>query len=199
MTTTSRILTLTATRLRQASAAITWLSTFGLRRRERLLWWNQLLQVGIGGAATAGVFALAGGRWDGLWPFDPVNAHPLAAAGIVFFGSGVLAYVVELEARLTERRRSRRAGERSAQNQPSDPPRAMSDQERQIILAALARHQAMPINTIAEDDVLETRCAELLTALDNDTATGIDALVLAEYVHRYARPYPALPQLTRPR
>ena len=44
----------------------------------------------------------------------------------------------------------------------------MSDPERQIVLAALARHRAMPINTIAEDDALEVRCAELLHGLDSD-------------------------------
>ena len=53
-------------------------------------------------AATAGVFVLAGGRGNGLWPLDPGAVRPLAAAAIMLFGGAVIAYVVELEARLTE-------------------------------------------------------------------------------------------------
>ena len=37
----------TATRLRRANAAITWLFTFGLRIGDRCLWWAQLLQLAI--------------------------------------------------------------------------------------------------------------------------------------------------------
>ena len=188
----ARTPSLTATRLQQAIAATTWPLTFGLRIRERCLWWTQLLQIALIAAATAGVFVLAGGRRDGLWPLDPGTVRPLAAAGVMLFGGAVVAYFVELEARLTERRRAGRAIDRVAGGLSP----AMSDHERQIVLAALARHRAMPINTIAEDDALEVRCAELLHALDSDTATGIDAVILAEYAHRYARPYPALPRLT---
>jgi hypothetical protein len=184
-------------RWRRSPAGITWLLTFGVRTGERFLWWTQLVQLGIAAAATGAVFVLAGGRWGGLWPFDPVNTRPLIAAAIMLFGGAVIAYFVELEARLTERRRVSRAGDRATdgQGQMTGAPTAMTDHERQIVVAALARHRAMPINTIVEDDVLETRCAELLYALDGDTATGVDPLVLAEYVRRYARPQPGLPQL----
>ena len=189
----------TTNRLRQVNAANTWLLTFGLRFRERCLWWTQLLQFALMAAAVAGVFVLAGGRGDGLRPIESGTIRPLAAAAIMLFGGAVIAYVVELEARLTERRRAGRAGDRVADSLASGLPAAMSEHERQIVLAALARHRAMPINTIAEDDVLEVRCAELLHALDSDTVTGVDTVVLDEYARRYARPYPALPQLPRAR
>jgi hypothetical protein len=149
--------------LKSLLAVLFWPATLGMRARDRFVWPLQIAQWIAVAATTYTVFNFAGGDWH-----RPLaDRYPAAVTILALAGIGLIAWMVELEARISERRVFARNEliRREDERLSLQTPYALQTAERAVLTAAFALTRAQIPTDHPEQGLLVDAVERLRTSI----------------------------------
>lgn len=158
--------------LKDVTHLLLWPTTSGLRWRDRIVWPLQLGQWAVAAALVVTAFVTAGG--DLHHPLT--NRHPAAFAALIYLFVAVVAWLVEAEARTSERRLSARAERIRVENErlSLQTPYRLQAAERAVLVTAFGLAHARIPTEHPEQDSLVDAVTLLRTSIDRGDAVHPD-------------------------
>jgi hypothetical protein len=165
--------------LKSLLAVLFWPATLGMRARDRFVWPLQVAQWIAVAATTYTVFNFTGGDWH-----RPLaDRYPVAVTILALAGIGLIAWMVELEARISERRLFARDEQirREDERLSLQTPYSLQAAERAVLTHAFALAAARIPTEHPEQDHLVDAVAQLRRAIERDEQVHPDTAAI--YLH----------------